>query len=200
MVSLFAFLIALGMIVDDAIIVTENIHHYIEEGMPVRQAALRGTREIVAPVIAATLTTVIAFSCRCLPSAARMGEFVKVIPGCSQCCAVGLFVGSLFCIAFACKFILKSANPSQKSLSRSCCGGDPLCYRQRATGEVLSTGKNYCSLINVICAGVLRNRYFVFVAASCVLILALIILTTAHPLSTIRTHRGRRVFRQHRSS
>lgn len=79
MVSLFAFLIALGMIVDDAIIVTENIYRHLEQGMPYTQAAVVGAREVMAPVVAATLTTVAAF----LPMFAisgTLGVFITVIP------------------------------------------------------------------------------------------------------------------------
>jgi len=79
MVSLFAFLIALGLIVDDAIIVTENIYRHMEQGMPPVQAAQTGAREVMWPVLAATSTTVAAF----LPMFAisgTLGEFIKVIP------------------------------------------------------------------------------------------------------------------------
>jgi len=79
MVSLFAFLIALGMIVDDAIIVNENIYRHMEEGMAARPAALKGTREVFWPVIASTTTTIAAF----LPMFAiggTLGEFITVIP------------------------------------------------------------------------------------------------------------------------
>jgi len=79
MVSLFAFLIALGMIVDDAIIVTENAYRHLEEGMDARQAAEQGAREVFWPVVASTTTTMAAF----LPMFAiggTMGEFIKVIP------------------------------------------------------------------------------------------------------------------------
>jgi len=79
MVSLFAFLIALGLIVDDAIIVTENIYRHMEEGAPPRAAALNGAREVLWPVVAATTTTIAAF----LPMFAiggTMGAFIQVIP------------------------------------------------------------------------------------------------------------------------
>jgi len=79
MVSLFAFLIALGMIVDDAIIVTENIYRHIEEGMAPREAAEVGAREVFWPVVASTTTTIAAF----LPMFAiggTMGKFIEVIP------------------------------------------------------------------------------------------------------------------------
>lgn len=79
MVSLFAFLIALGMIVDDAIIVTENVYRHMEDGKPAHEAARIGAREVVWPVVASTTTTIAAF----LPMFAiggTMGAFVKVIP------------------------------------------------------------------------------------------------------------------------
>ena len=79
MVSLFAFLIALGLIVDDAIIVTENIYRHIEQGMPAEQAARVGSREVLWPVLASTSTTVAAF----LPMFAiggTLGAFIAVIP------------------------------------------------------------------------------------------------------------------------
>ncbi len=79
MVSLFAFLIALGMIVDDAIIVTENIYRHMEQGRGAREAALVGAREVFWPVMASTATTIAAF----LPVFAiggTMGAFVAVIP------------------------------------------------------------------------------------------------------------------------
>ncbi|HED18380.1 MAG TPA: efflux RND transporter permease subunit, partial [Gammaproteobacteria bacterium] len=79
MISLFAFLIALGLIVDDAIIVTENIYRHMEQGMPVEQAAQVGSREVMWPVLASTSTTIAAF----LPMfsiGGTLGEFIKVIP------------------------------------------------------------------------------------------------------------------------
>ncbi len=79
MVSLFAFLIALGMIVDDAIIVNENIYRHMEQGMLPREAAMQGAREVFWPVIASTTTTIAAF----LPMYAiggTMGAFIAVIP------------------------------------------------------------------------------------------------------------------------
>jgi multidrug efflux pump subunit AcrB len=79
MVSLFAFLIALGLIVDDAIIVTENVYRHMEMGIPAPEAARNGAREVLWPVIASTATTVAAF----LPMFAIqgiMGAFIAVIP------------------------------------------------------------------------------------------------------------------------
>lgn len=60
--SLFGLILVLGMIVDDAIIVLENIHRYSEMGYSKYDAALKGTQEIMWPVIAAVTTTIAAFA------------------------------------------------------------------------------------------------------------------------------------------
>lgn len=54
--TLLAFVFAIGMVVDDAIVVLENIHRHIEEGMTPLEAALQGAREIIFVVIAMTFT------------------------------------------------------------------------------------------------------------------------------------------------
>jgi len=61
MVSLFAFLIALGIVVDDAIVVGENIYRYHQEGLPFLEAAKRGAREVAMPVTFSILTNIAAF-------------------------------------------------------------------------------------------------------------------------------------------
>ncbi|MEM6674905.1 MAG: efflux RND transporter permease subunit [Planctomycetota bacterium] len=61
MVSLFAFIVTLGIVVDDAIIVGENIFEKRERGMPPLQAAIEGAREISGPVVFAVLTNITAF-------------------------------------------------------------------------------------------------------------------------------------------
>ena len=62
MFSLMALILALGIVVDDAIVVGENIYSERETGVDGVVAAIRGTRQIVTPVIFAVLTTVTAFS------------------------------------------------------------------------------------------------------------------------------------------
>ncbi len=61
MTSMFAFLIALGIVVDDAIVVGENIYAHREMGKSYRDAAIDGATEVMPSVITAILTTVIAF-------------------------------------------------------------------------------------------------------------------------------------------
>ena len=56
LLTLLALVLAIGLVVDDAIVVVENIYRHMEEGMPARDAALQGAHEITAPVIAMTIT------------------------------------------------------------------------------------------------------------------------------------------------
>ena len=62
MVVLFSLILALGMLVDNAIVIVENIYRYVEEGWSPPMAARKATGEVALPVIVATLTTVAAFA------------------------------------------------------------------------------------------------------------------------------------------
>lgn len=79
MISLIGVLIALGIIVDDAIVVSENIQQYIEEGLEPKEAAIKGTSEMFAPVTIASMTTLFAFI-PALMMSGTMGEVIKLIP------------------------------------------------------------------------------------------------------------------------
>ncbi|MDT0688814.1 efflux RND transporter permease subunit [Salegentibacter sp. F188] len=61
MISMFGFLVVLGIVVDDAIVVGENIHEYRQKGMNPIDAAIAGTKDVSKPVIFSILTTIIAF-------------------------------------------------------------------------------------------------------------------------------------------
>ncbi|MBE1202972.1 efflux RND transporter permease subunit [Aminobacter carboxidus] len=62
LLSLLAMVLAIGLVVDDAIVVVENIHRHIEDGMSPMQAAFKGMREIFGPVVAMTITLAAVFA------------------------------------------------------------------------------------------------------------------------------------------
>ena len=61
MISMFGFLVALGIVVDDAIVVGENVYENRERGMDNMQAAIRGTQDVARPVTFSILTNIVAF-------------------------------------------------------------------------------------------------------------------------------------------
>lgn len=79
MISLFAFIMVLGIVVDDAIVVGENIFEYRQQGLKPLEAAVRGVREMASPVIMAVLTTMFAFA-PLLYVSGIMGKIMRVIP------------------------------------------------------------------------------------------------------------------------
>ena len=79
MISLFGFIITLGIVVDDAVVVGEDIFHKISQGMDRRDAAVAGVRQMAIPVIFAVTTNIIAFI-PLLFVTGESGRFFIVLP------------------------------------------------------------------------------------------------------------------------
>ena len=79
LLSMFGLIIVLGIIVDDAIVIGENIYRHVEEGMPAMRAAVYGTEEVMWPVIIAVTTTIAAFS-PLLFIKGQIGDFMGELP------------------------------------------------------------------------------------------------------------------------
>ena len=79
MISLFTFILVLGIVVDDAIVVGENIHIHLKRGLSGVDAALEGAYQVAKPVIFAVLTTMVTFSPMILVEGAT-GKIWKIIP------------------------------------------------------------------------------------------------------------------------
>ncbi|MBP9708100.1 MAG: efflux RND transporter permease subunit [Oligoflexales bacterium] len=97
LISLMGLIIVVGMLVDDAIVVMENVQRYIDKGYSRYDAAIKGTQEVWAPVAASVLTTVMAFAPMMFMSGI-FGKFVKFIP-------LGVVIALLISL-FECYFIL----------------------------------------------------------------------------------------------
>ena len=79
MMVLFSLIMALGMLVDNGIVVVENVYRLMEEGMSPMEATKKGVGEVAMPVIASTATTLAAF----LPMVfwpGMVGEFMGILP------------------------------------------------------------------------------------------------------------------------
>ncbi|MES9833294.1 MAG: efflux RND transporter permease subunit [Candidatus Thiodiazotropha sp. DIVDIV] len=78
-ITLFSFVLVTGIVVDDAIVVTENIYRHVQEGKPLREAIIIGTSEVALPVISATMTTVAAFLPMLIMTGST-GQFFALVP------------------------------------------------------------------------------------------------------------------------
>lgn len=79
MVSIASFIVALGMLVDNSIIITDNIDIKLRQGMSPFEAAWRGTSELTRPVVVGTLATAVAFLPMLLLTA-EIGAYVRGLP------------------------------------------------------------------------------------------------------------------------
>lgn len=95
MISLFAFIITLGIVVDDAIVVGENVYEMRQRGMGRMSAAISGARQIAVPVTFSILTTIAAFA-PLLFVPGTSGKFFKVIPAVVICVLAVSLIESLF--------------------------------------------------------------------------------------------------------
>ena len=162
MISLFAFLIALGLIVDDAIIVTENMYRHMEMGKPAPEAARIGAREVFWPVMASTATTVAAF----MPMFAIkgiMGAFIAVIPVVVSASLLGSLWEAFGVLPSHAAEMLHTRQAGRKTHERRV---DWSALLQRYIGWL---------------RWALKNRYFVSLASIAVLIITLIYATTRIP-------------------
>ena len=92
-ISLFGFILVLGILVDDAIVIGENIHSKHQGGAPLLEGAIRGAQDVTVPVIFGVLTTVTAF----LPimfASGFLGDIGFVIATTVICCLIFSIVES----------------------------------------------------------------------------------------------------------
>ncbi len=104
MIVLFSLILALGMLVDNAIVVVENIYRYLEEGYDNFEAAKKGTGEVALPIISGTATTLAAFA-PMLFWPGIVGEFMGYLPQTliitlSSSLFVGLIINPVICALF----------------------------------------------------------------------------------------------------
>ncbi len=79
LLSMFGLIVVLGIIVDDAIVIGENIYRHVEEGLPPMQAAIKGAEEVMWPVVVAVATTIGAFAPLFFIKG-QVGDFMAQLP------------------------------------------------------------------------------------------------------------------------
>ncbi len=113
LISMFGLIVVLGMLVDDAIVVAENIYARVERGEEPRVAAVRGTEEVTWPVVIAVTTTIGAFM-PLLFIEGRIGDFMGILPVVVTC---ALTVSLLEALTILPSHLADSLRPVQRDLS-----------------------------------------------------------------------------------
>ena len=111
--TLLAMVLAIGLVVDDAIVVLENIHRHIEQGMRPLQAAFVGSREIAFPVIAMTLTLAAVYA----PIGFMQGTTGKLFTEFAWTLAGAVLVSGFVALTLSpmmCAYLLKAHSPQQR--------------------------------------------------------------------------------------
>ena len=164
LVSMFGLIIVLGMLVDDGIIVGENIYRYIEEGYPPREAAIKGTEEVMGAVTTAVITTIIAFSLLFFMPGI-MGKFVMNIPLVVIIALLGSLMEALIIL------------PSHMA--------DFVKVKKDSVGKVIGAAKtrpwfkNLIAFYTKVLRAVIRRKWTVFVGAVTAIVFSFMLIVAA---------------------
>jgi multidrug efflux pump subunit AcrB len=114
-ISIAGFVVALGLLVDDSIVVVENIARHLRQGHSRTQAALLATGQIVEAILGCTATLVFAFlPILMLPG--DPGKFIRVLPTAIIATVLGSLIVALFVIPFLASRMLRADEPAEGSV------------------------------------------------------------------------------------
>jgi multidrug efflux pump subunit AcrB len=166
MISLFGLIMVLGIIVDDAIVVGEAIYVHRQNGAPPLQAAVDGTCEVGIPVIAAVVTTIVAFIPLALVGGI-MGKFIRILPMVVIAC---LIVSLIECLILLPAHLSHLPDPNRVNHS-----GSRLRRMLSNMHRLTSRGLEWCidHLYKPFLSKVLYWRYISFCTAIAVLLITI---------------------------
>ncbi|HLB42068.1 MAG TPA: efflux RND transporter permease subunit [Gammaproteobacteria bacterium] len=158
LLTLLAIVLAVGLVVDDAIVVMENIHRLIEAGMPPFKAAIIGSRQIAAPVILMTLTLTAVFT----PIGFMGGVTGSLFKEFAFTLAASVIISGVVALTFSPMLTSKIITPHllQKPLAHTI---DKLFSRlQNSYQNILHQSLDFRSTILIIGGLTLVSCYFLF--------------------------------------
>ena len=159
--TMFGMVLAIGLLVDDAIVVLENIARHLEAGMKPLQAALQGTREVGFTVLSMSLSLVAVF----LPLLLMGGlpgrllrEFAVTL---SVAIGISLLV-SLTLTPMMCGWMLKASKPREQKRLRGF--GRMLVALQQGYGKSLKWVLNHTRLVGVVLLGTIALNIWLYIS------------------------------------
>ncbi len=111
--SISALIIALGMLVDNAIVVSDSIQHYLDEGLDKLQACIKGTAEVATSILTSTATTVFSFLPLLLLDSAA-GTFMFGVPSVVILALIASYVCALVSTPLMAYLLFKPSAPNKK--------------------------------------------------------------------------------------
>ena len=144
LIAMFGIILVIGIVVDDAIIVCENVYRYIEEGHSPFDATVKGTREVIAPVMATITTTIAAFG-PMLFMTGIFGKFIWSIPMVVILALISSFLESFFILPSHLYDINKWSRPKAKEPGKE--SGPFVRFREKIYIPALSWSLNHRLII-----------------------------------------------------
>jgi len=163
-VSLAALIVVLGMVVDDAIVVTDNYVELLDRGVDRLSAAWRSATELVIPILTATITIIAAFIPMLVISGA-IGEFIRDLPVTVTIALASSFIVAMVLTPTLCFFFIKKGlhDPTQQNAENKISGKKSvvLDLMQKGYDKAIDWCANHntititASLLLIVAAGVL---------------------------------------------
>jgi len=164
MISLFAFIMTLGILVDDAIIIGENVYTHYSRGKSPSMAVVEGLKEVGGPVVMAVSTTIVAFS-PLLFISGIMGKFIAVMP---MAVIIILIVSLGEALVILPSHLNHALTQSEKKTRKFASWHERLCQKvEQGLHTVID--RLYAPAIKYV----VKNRYFTFSIGIGVLIISL---------------------------
>ncbi|MGD0278952.1 MAG: efflux RND transporter permease subunit, partial [Smithella sp.] len=163
LMTLLALVLAIGLVVDDAIIVVENVHRHMEEGIPLLQASIRGARELGGPIIAMTVVLIAVY----VPigfmgglTGALFTEFAYTLAG-------AVFVSAIIALTLSpmmCSRFLKEADPNKRQRFNEFIDRQ---FNRLHDGyaKILQGALNSLPVVVVLALIILGSNYFLFASS-----------------------------------
>ncbi|HPI93371.1 MAG TPA: efflux RND transporter permease subunit [Deltaproteobacteria bacterium] len=164
LMTLLALVLAIGLVVDDAIIVVENVHRHMEEGASLMQAAIQGARELGGPIVAMTVVLIAVY----VPigfmgglTGALFTEFAYTLAGAVVVSAViALTLSPMMCSRF-----LRHAGPGERHRFTDFIDGQFNLLRS-GYERLLRGSLNMLPVVGVFAAIILASNYFLFAGSN----------------------------------
>ncbi|MGI9436014.1 MAG: efflux RND transporter permease subunit [Geminicoccaceae bacterium] len=112
--AIASLIIALGLVVDNAIVISDNVVRLIREGRSKLEACVQGAQDLAIPMLAATLTTIFAFL-PMLTMVGNVGEYISSLPVVVTATLVASYVGAMVVTPITCLWLLKGPSSSDQA-------------------------------------------------------------------------------------